>query len=507
MTRSNLRMSRLKNKIEKVAIDVNASGPREAIAMPPQLCLIPTILCGGAGSRLWPVSRELHPKPFMRLSDGQSLLQKAYLRGAQLPGVRQFITVTNRELFFKTEDEFREVNANRASNSYILEPFGRNTAPAIAAAALQVAKTHGPDAILLVLAADHLIADQPAFQKAVVEAIDLAQEGKLVTFGIQPNAPETGYGYIEFDGRKVLRFVEKPSLEKAKEYLVSGHFLWNSGIFCFAAGSMLEQMEKHCPAILSATRECIGQSRLAKGDGFSQLELDAASFKNVLDDSIDYAVMEKSDQVAVVPCDIGWSDIGSWSAVGILTEPDCEGNRIEGEVRLYDVKNCHIQSNGRMIGVVGVSDLIIVDTPDALLVVDRNRAQDVKYLYASLVVEGHDVHKVHRTVHRPWGTYTVLEDGPRFKIKRIEVKPGASLSLQMHHHRSEHWIVVSGMARVVNGENELFINTNESTYIPAGHKHRLENPGVLNLVMIEVQSGEYLGEDDIVRFEDNYGRT
>jgi len=508
----------LENNLKKVAIGVDtacfasddldsqANSQREA-AVPSTLCLIPTILCGGAGSRLWPVSRELHPKPFIRLADGQSLLQKAYLRGAQLPGVSQVITVTNRELFFKTEDEFREVNATNASTSYILEPFGRNTAPAIAAAALQVAKMHGPDAILLVLAADHLIANQAGFQKAVIEAIDLAQQGKLVTFGIEPDAPETGYGYIEADGNRVLRFVEKPVLEKAKEYLASGHFLWNSGIFCFAAGTMLQQMEKHCPAILSATRACMEQSRLATGDGFSQLELDAAAFKNVPDDSIDYAVMEKSDQVAVVPCNIGWCDIGSWSAVGDLTEPDSKGNRIEGEVQLHDVNNCFIQSSERMVGAVGVSNLIIVDTPDALLVVDRSRAQDVKHVYASLKAQDHDAHKLHRTVHRPWGTYTVLEEGVGFKIKRIEVKPGASLSLQMHHHRSEHWIVVSGMAKVVNGAQDIVINTNESTYIPAGHKHRLTNLGSETCVMIEVQSGNYLGEDDIVRFEDTYGRV
>jgi mannose-1-phosphate guanylyltransferase/mannose-6-phosphate isomerase len=508
----------LENNLNKVAIGADTAcfisddldsqvNSQRTAAVPSELCLIPTILCGGAGSRLWPVSRELHPKPFIRLADGQSLLQKAFLRGAQLPGVRQLMTVTNRELFFKTEDEFRGVNATKASISYILEPFGRNTAPAIAAAALQVAKMHGPDAILLVLAADHLIANQSSFQKAVIEAIDLAQLGKLVTFGIQPDAPETGYGYIEADGNSVLRFVEKPSLEKAKEYLASGHFLWNSGIFCFAAGSMLQQMEKHCPAILSATQACMEQSRLATGDGISQLELDAAAFSNVAADSIDYAVMEKSDQVAVVPCNIGWCDVGSWSAVGDLTEPDGEGNRIEGEVQLHDVNNCYIQSNERMVGAVGVSNLIIVDTPDALLVVDRSRAQDVKHVYASLKAQDHNAHKLHRTVHRPWGTYTVLEEGVGFKIKRIEVKPGASLSLQMHHHRSEHWIVVSGMAMVVNGEQDVVINTNESTYIPAGHKHRLTNLGSETCVMIEVQSGNYLGEDDIVRFEDNYGRT
>lgn len=472
--------------------------------------LIPTILCGGAGSRLWPVSRELHPKPFIRLADGQSLLQKAWLRGAALPDVAEVLTVTNRELFFKTEDEYREAAGTShkgLANSFILEPFGRNTAPAIAAAALQVAAIHGEDALMLVLAADHLIADQTAFASAVAQATQLAQQGKLVTFGIQPEAPETGYGYIEADGNTVLRFVEKPSLEKAQEYLATGRYLWNSGMFCFAAGAMLREMAQHCPAILTATRACIEQASKATGKGFSQIEITPDTFAQVPDDSIDYAVMEKSRNVAVVPCSIGWSDIGSWSAVGDLTAPDCKGNRIEGEVQLHDVNNCYIQSNERMVGAVGVSNLIIVDTPDALLVVDRSRAQDVKHVYASLKAQGHDAHKLHRTVHRPWGTYTVLEEGPNFKIKRIEVKPGASLSLQMHHHRSEHWVVVSGAAKVTNGDHEILIKANESTYIPAGHKHRLENPGVVDVVMIEVQSGEYLGEDDIVRFQDNYGRV
>jgi len=469
--------------------------------------LIPVILCGGAGSRLWPVSRESHPKPFIRLADGQSLLQKAFLRGAALPGVEEIMVVTNRELFFKMADEFREINQAGLATSFVLEPFGRNTAAAVALAALQASAAHGPDANLLVLAADHLIADQAAFQAAVGQALELAGTGSLVTFGIQPESPETGYGYIEAQGNKVLRFVEKPSEDKAQEYVASGRYFWNSGMFCFTAATLLEQMQKHCPDILDAARACLEKSRIAEGQGCTQLELDAESFKSVPDNSIDYALMEKSDRVAVVPCAIGWSDIGSWNALGALTEPDDQGNRIRGEAVLRDVSNCYIQSEDRLVGAVGVESLIIVDTPDALLVAHKDGSQDVKQIYSELKARGHDAYKLHRTVHRPWGTYTVLEEGSGFKIKRIEVKPGASLSLQMHHHRSEHWIVVSGMARVVNGEQEMFINTNESTYIPAGHKHRLENPGILNLVMIEVQSGAYLGEDDIVRFQDVYGRV
>jgi mannose-1-phosphate guanylyltransferase/mannose-6-phosphate isomerase len=442
----------------------------------------------------------------MRMADGQSMLQKAFLRGAALSGVEEVLTVTNRELLFKAKDEYQEVNKSGLAISFVLEPVGRNTAAAIAAATLQVAETHGVDAILLVLAADHLIADQDAFTKAVAEAVALAQQGKLVTFGIKPDAPETGYGYIEADGNKVLRFVEKPSLEKAQQYFDSGRFLWNSGMFCFTAGAMLQAMAEHCPEILSTTTTCVEQSRTIKGKGITQVELDQDCFAQVPENSIDYAVMEKSNRVAVVPCSIGWSDVGSWSALGDLTEPDGNGNRIDGDALLHDVSNCYIKSNKRVIGAVGIENLIIVDTPDALLVADKSRTQDVKHLYAQLKAKGHDAHKQHLTMHRPWGTYTVLEEGSNFKIKRIMVKPGQSLSLQMHHHRSEHWIVVSGMAKVVNGEQQLFVNTNESTFIRAGHKHRLENPGVLDLVMIEVQSGEYLGEDDIVRFEDVYGR-
>lgn len=469
--------------------------------------IIPTILCGGAGSRLWPVSRELHPKPFIRLADGQSLLQKAFLRGAVLPGAAEVLTVTNRELLFKTKDEYTEVNRSGMTTSFILEPVGRNTAAAIAAAALHVAKHHGKDALMLVLAADHLITGQAAFAEVVGKAMALAQQGKVVTFGITPDVPETGYGYIEADGNAVLRFVEKPSSDKAREYLASGRYLWNSGMFCFAAGTMLREMERHCPDILSATAACVDKSTTLQGEGNLQLELDAASFGQVPSISVDYAVMERSAEVAVVPCNIGWSDIGSWAALSELSDADGEGNRIEGQALLHEVKNCYIQSKDRIVGAVGIENLIVVDTPDALLIADKSRAQEVGRLYTALKAQGHEAYKLHRTVHRPWGTYTVLEEGGRFKIKRIVVKPRASLSLQLHHHRSEHWIVVSGMAKVVNGTNEFFVGTNESTYIPAGHKHRLDNPGIVDLVMIEVQSGEYLGEDDIVRFDDIYGRV
>ena len=470
--------------------------------------LIPIILCGGAGSRLWPVSRELHPKPFMRLADGQSLLQKAFIRGAALPGVAEIITVTNRELFFKTEDEYRPVNLlKNIVSSFLLEPEGRNTAAAVAMATLQVQRSHGDDAVLLVLAADHLIADQDAFAAAVSRAMSLASQGRIVTFGIQPEGPETGFGYIQAEGTAVKRFVEKPDLETARQYIEQGGYWWNSGMFCFTAKTMLDEMAVLCPVVLERATACLDISPVATGKNLNQIELDSVTFAQVPDDSIDYAIMEKTQLISMVPCSIGWSDIGSWSAVGDLSTADASGNRVLGDAQLFDATNCYVQSSDRMVGVVGVSDLIIVDTPDALLVVDRSRSQDVKQIYSQLKAKGHESHKLHRTVHRPWGTYTVLEEGTDFKMKRIEVKPGEQLSLQMHYHRSEHWIVVSGVALIVNGEKEILLQTNESTYIPAGHKHRLTNPGRINLVMIEVQSGQYLGENDIVRFDDVYGRV
>lgn len=468
--------------------------------------LIPTILCGGAGSRLWPLSRSMHPKPFIRLNDGESLLQKAFIRAVKQQDVREILTVTNRELLFKTEDDYREVNHANTPTSFILEPFGRNTAAAIAAAALNIRKHYGEDAVMLVLAADHLIADAEAFGEAVNKAAQLAAEGKLVTFGIKPTSPETGYGYIEAEGNTVKRFVEKPDYKTASEYVGSGNYFWNSGMFCFKAGAVLDEMRLYCKDILEVVEQCVESSRIAHGKGFGQVELDAQLFQNVREDSIDFAVFEKSKAIAVVPCDIGWSDIGSWAAMGELTPADENGNRVDGKAQLFDAKNCYIRSKNRLVGAVGIENLIIVDTADALLVAHSDRAQDVKRVYADLKTLDHESHKLHRKVYRPWGSYTILEEGNHFKIKRIEVKPHSSLSLQMHQHRSEHWVVLKGEAKIVNGEQELTIKRDESTFIPAGHKHRLANTTDKPLVIIEVQTGKYVGEDDIIRFEDVYGR-
>lgn len=454
----------------------------------------------------------------MKLADGESLLFKTYRRAAAVvdalgSGAGDLVTVTNRDYYFMSKDELGAAQlGERHPGVFLLEPVGRNTAPAIALAAHQVAEKHGSDALMLVLAADHLIQDQTHFTEAVVDAVALARQGRLVTFGIVPTGPETGFGYIEAGeslqvGREVVRFVEKPSPEKAQAYLASGNFFWNSGMFCFKAGIILEQLAQHAPEVAESVQVCWAALKESQNTGGAMLEIPAAPFGKVPDISIDYAVMERSSQVAVVPSDFGWSDIGSWSAIRELVRPDETNNRAVGDVIFVDSRNTFIQSEDRLVAAVGVDNLMIIDTPDALLVAHPDKAQDVKKVVAQLKLQQHDAYKLHRTVSRPWGTYTVLEEGSRFKIKRIEVKPGASLSLQMHHHRSEHWIVVSGMARVVNGDRELFVGANESTYIPAGHKHRLENPGVLDLVMIEVQSGEYLGENDIVRLQDDYGRV
>ncbi|MER2519475.1 MAG: mannose-1-phosphate guanylyltransferase/mannose-6-phosphate isomerase [Bdellovibrionales bacterium] len=472
--------------------------------------LIPTILCGGAGSRLWPVSREQHPKPFITLTDGQSLLQKAYLRGLTQSNVVEVVTVTNREFAHITEDALASAaipdTHALTPKTIMVEPVGRNTAPALAMSALHTQATHGDDAILLVLPADHLIDKKEAFRHAVERAVQLAQSGKIVTFGIRPDRPETGFGYIEADGERVLRFVEKPSLETARKYLAAGNYLWNAGMFCFSAKTILTEMDKHCPDIVAGARASFSNLQRATDRGVKRLTIAPEKFGALRDISIDYAIMEKSSCVAVVACDIGWSDIGSWVALGELTEADDIGNRVEGEVVLHDVENCNITASSRVIGAVGVRDLIVIDTPDALLIADKSKAQDVRHIYSALKGSGHQAHLAHATVSRPWGKYTVLEDNPGFKIKRIEVNPGARLSLQSHRHRNEHWVVISGNATVQNGNEVFKLSSNESTYIPARHMHRISNDTTKPLIIVEVQTGRYLGEDDIIRFDDDYGR-
>jgi len=462
--------------------------------------LIPAIMCGGSGSRLWPVSREQHPKPFIKLSDNQSFLQKAFLRGAKLSDVSEVLTITNRDLYFKTLDAFKEVNSNEIQTSFILEPYGRNTAAAVASAAIYARDTYGDDAVLLVLAADHLITEQVAFDDAVSCAIELAKAGRLVTFGIKPTIPETGYGYIEALGTEVLRFVEKPTLNKAIEYVESGRFFWNSGMFCFKASTMIAEMDLHCPEVLMATKACLGKSDSIQSKKVKHIDLDPETFIHVPDISIDYAVMEKSGNVSVVPCDIGWSDIGSWAAISELQQADNFGNTVQGHAILHATSNCYISSEERVIGAVGVENLVIVDTADALLVAHKESSQDVKLIYNHLKTINNDAYKIHRTVYCPWGRYTLLEVGERFKIKRLEVKPGASLTMQMHHHRNEHWVVLSGVAEVFYEDQIALLTANQSTYIPAGHRHQLKNPGLIDLVMLEVQTGEYLGEDDIIDY-------
>ena len=478
--------------------------------------LIPVILSGGVGSRLWPVSRELDPKPFMKMEDGESLLQKTFSRSLGLPNVKEVVTVTNYNLFFKTQDDYLPINTSEILTSFILEPEGRNTAPAIAMAALQISKKYSNDAVMLVLSADHLIQDQSSFQDATSKAIMLAERGYLVTFGIKPSYPETGYGYIEADTNNatlsaekdchlVKQFVEKPNIQKAKEYCSTGNYFWNSGMFCFKVSTVLAELEQHAPKILRIAESSIVVCD-ATSDYQNSTRLDSDTFSKMPNISIDYAVIEKSNNVAVVSCDIGWSDIGSWNAISELKKADENGNRFEDDSLLIDVTNSYIHKSNRTIGLLGVDNLIIVDTPDALLIVNKDRSQEVKNIVSKLKSNGNKNHKSHLEVHRPWGMYTVLEDSKNHKIKRIEVKPGGSISLQLHHHRNEHWIVVSGVAEVINNGESCLLNQNESTYILAGHKHRLSNPGVVKLIMIEVQTGDYLGEDDIVRFDDKYGR-
>lgn len=476
----------------------------------------PVILSGGAGTRLWPVSRAALPKPFLRLPDpaagegGRSLLRQCVARALALPDAGAPWVVTNRDYYFLSRDELAGVAG--AAPRYLLETAGRNTAPAILLATLAVADAQGEDACLLVLPADHLIRNLPAFADAVARARALAAQGWLVTFGIEPTAPATGYGYIRAGdrldgGHAVRQFVEKPDRARAQQYLADGGYFWNSGMFCFRAADMRRAFETLNPELYRAGLACWQASRERAAMGGDGVELDRATFDACESISIDYAIFEHAPKVAVVPCDLGWTDVGAWDEVAAQYPADAQGNRSASASIFADSAGCFVHAQDRLVALLGLTDVYVVDTPDALLVLDKTRAQDVKKIVDEVRRRGGDKHAFHVTVARPWGSYTLLQEAPGFKIKRIEVKPGRSLSLQMHYHRSEHWIVVSGTADVVNGERRFLVRTNESTYIPAGTRHRLSNPGKLPLVMIEVQSGGYVGEDDIVRYDDDYGRA
>jgi mannose-1-phosphate guanylyltransferase / mannose-6-phosphate isomerase len=469
--------------------------------------LIPLILSGGSGTRLWPVSRKNLPKQFLELAGKGTLFQQTIARTRQLPGVAAPIVVASEDHRFLAADQLLEAGIEDAT--IVLEPLARNTAPAIALGALQ-ALQHDADAVLLVLPADHLIGDTTAFVDAVTQAMPLAAQGWLVTFGIRPDRPETGFGYIRraeaigSDGYRVEQFVEKPGLSTAESYLADGNYDWNSGMFLFKASRYLEELATHAPAMLAAVREA--HAKASADLDFVRIDRDA--FALVPDDSIDYAVMEKTRHAAVIPVSCAWSDIGSWSALWLTGDKDAQGNLREGDTIAIDTRNSLLRSHDRhLIATVGVDDLIVVTTPDATLVAHRDAAQDVKKIVEQLKAAGRSEHSLHRVVHRPWGSYDSLEAGERFQVKRIQVKPGASLSLQKHHHRAEHWIVVSGTAEVTCDDKVFLLGENQSTYIPLGSKHRLRNPGKVALELIEVQSGSYLGEDDIVRYDDVYGRA
>lgn len=464
--------------------------------------ILPVILSGGSGTRLWPLSREAYPKQFLPLVGEDTMLQATWKRVAPVSDLAP-IVVANQEHRFMAAEQLRECNAQ--PDAIILEPVGRNTAPAIAVAALHALTKH-EDALLLVLPSDHVIRDESRFRDAVRQAAEAASHGKLVTFGIVPDAPETGYGYIKAkDGpgvREIDRFIEKPDRATAEQYVASQDYFWNGGMFVFKASRYLDELRKFRPEIVAASENALAQA--SRDQDF--IRLDPEAFAASPSDSIDYAVMEKTTAGAVVPLDAGWSDVGSWSALWSVSDKDDAGNAHHGDVMEVDCRNTYAYGT-KLIAMIGLEDLIVVETDDAILVGHKSRIQDVKTVVGRIKQEGRSEAVAHRKVYRPWGAYDSIDNGTRFQVKRITVKPGAVLSLQMHHHRAEHWIVVSGTAEVTRGDEVVLLTENQSTYIPLGVTHRLRNPGKLPLELIEVQSGSYLGEDDIVRFEDTYGRV
>jgi mannose-1-phosphate guanylyltransferase/mannose-6-phosphate isomerase len=490
--------------------------------------IIPVILSGGSGSRLWPLSRELYPKQLLPLVSNLTMLQETVDRLKGVAEIAAPMVVSNDQHRFIVAQQLAEIG--HKAEAIILEPVGRNTAPAVAVAALQ-AQARGLDPVLLILPADHVIRDAEALCAAVTAAYPHARNGRLITFGVVPTAPETGYGYIrkgipldQKDAQeeichasritchevfKVAKFVEKPNRETAEQYLASGDYYWNSGMFMFQASSYLEELQRLAPEMLVACRESLTKARI----DLDFVRLDGDAFAACPADSIDYAVMEKTDLAAVLPLDAGWSDVGSWSALWEVSPKDAAGNVVVGNVVVGDVflrgvNNSYLHTeNGRILAVIGLDDIVVVDTADAVLVTRKECCQEVKEIVGLLKGANRDETLNHRKVYRPWGNYESIDKSERFQVKRITVSPGGTLSAQMHHHRAEHWIVVKGTAKITKGSEILLLSENQSTYIPLGVTHRLENPGKIDLELIEVQSGSYLGEDDIVRFEDTYGRS
>lgn len=470
--------------------------------------LLPVIMAGGTGSRLWPMSRELYPKQFLRLHGEQSMLQETVSRLAGLD-VSAPLVICNEEHRFLVAEQLRQIH--QLSNNIILEPIGRNTAPAIALAALS-ATANGEDPLLLVLAADHVIENTAAFHQAVQNAMPYANDGKLVTFGIVPTGPETGYGYIQRGSSaelmgsqafQVKRFVEKPNAEVAQEYLESGEYYWNSGMFLFSAKAYLDELRKYRPDILAACEKAIEHPEPDAQQDF--IRVTKEDFLLCPDDSVDYAVMEKTTEAFVVPLDAGWSDVGSWSALWEVSDKDDSHNAITGDVFLHDTTHCYINTDDKMVAAVGVDNLVIVNTKDAVMVVDKSKVQDVKKVVEHLKKHARSEYRRHRESYRPWGRSDNVVNETRFNVNRVTVKPGGKFSLQMHHHRAEHWVVLTGTARVTLDERSYLLTENQSTFIPIGATHMLENPGKIPLELLEIQSGSYLGEDDIVRIKDHYG--
>ena len=472
--------------------------------------MIPVVLSGGSGSRLWPLSRAHYPKQFIPLASEQTMLQETLgrLQGLHSEALSPLV-ICNEQHRFMVAEQLREMDV--VAQNILLEPVGRNTAPAVALAALAAA----PDDILLVLPADHVIENITAFHSAIELACSEAVKGALVTFGVVPTSAQTGYGYIQaastgklgegggLTAHSIHQFVEKPDLATAQAYVDSGDYYWNSGMFAFKAGRYLEELTRYQPEMLSACQ--------AAFDGASVdldfTRLDKAAFSACPDDSIDYAVMEKTDNAVVIPLDAGWSDIGSWSALWDISDKDEQGNTCKGDVLAVDTHDSYLHTNGRLLATVGIKDLVVVETDDAVLVADKSRVQDVKTVVNQLQAQGRSERESHRKVYRPWGMYDSIAANGRYQTKRIVVNPGARLSLQKHYHRAEHWVVVQGTGLVTRGDEEVILSVNESIYIPIGMKHRLDNPGIIPLEIIEVQTGDYLGEDDIVRFDDQYGRA